>query len=110
MQGNGSPITQAPPKPYHAANVRNLNVCRAYASIVSGAGAGFLGLTGIWGPIFYLLLQVIMSATFLTKFSKEKISRGFKMGALDVLSASIFTNVASFVLIWTLVYDIIYVY
>ncbi|KAH7435705.1 hypothetical protein KP509_06G076100 [Ceratopteris richardii] len=89
-------------------NMRTLYYSRTFLSIVGGIVAGILGLTGVSGFLFYFVIMMATSAAVALK-------AGFKIGmyfdslnrvTLDGLTAGLM----SFVLFWTLAYDIVHIF
>lgn len=44
-------------------NLAQVDYCRTSASVASGCAAGILGLTGIWGFLFYFLSATLVSVS-----------------------------------------------
>ena len=84
---------------------------RTFVSIVGGCCCGILGLTNWSGFLFYLLTAMLTSVVLAAK-------AGFNLGTLKSFFVSLSTlttdglvaGCMSYVLFWTLLYDIVYVY
>ena len=64
-------------------NAAVLDYCRTSVSALSGATAGILGLTGLYGFIFYLLASILLS---LLPLRRSKVFR--KKDRINMRSAS----------------------
>ena len=81
---------------------------RTLVSIVAGCGAGILGLTNLFGLLFFVLAHLTLAGlvTMRVKFRVTDYFTGFPRLLLSQLSSS----ALSFVLFWTLSYNLIHVY
>uniref|UniRef100_A0A8B9Y8N5 ER membrane protein complex subunit 6 n=1 Tax=Bos mutus grunniens TaxID=30521 RepID=A0A8B9Y8N5_BOSMU len=52
-------------------NAAVLDYCRTSVSALSGATAGILGLTGLYGFIFYLLASILLSLLLILKAGRR---------------------------------------
>lgn len=99
-------------KPFSAdnlqANMRVVHYCRTFMSIVAGAGAGVLGLTGLAGFLFYLL---IMAATSLALLARARFGTAEYFSSWTQLAFDgVGQGAMSFVLFWTLAYDVVHIF
>jgi hypothetical protein len=92
------------------ANTLAINNVRNLMTIVSGTGAGVLGLTNLSGFAFFLLVHVITSLALLVKmkFQISECQPGSTVPTfiIDGLSG----QVMSFMLFWTVAFSMINVY
>eukprot|EP00919_Chromeraceae_sp_WS-2016_P016630 GHVR01039733.1.p1 GENE.GHVR01039733.1~~GHVR01039733.1.p1 ORF type:complete len:124 (-),score=7.04 GHVR01039733.1:213-554(-) len=91
-----------------AHNRRIVNHCRNFAAIVAGLLAGFLGFTGIRGILVYLAVTFLSSVAMLgvVKFDAKPYFPSCK----EVLYGQLLGGILSFILIWTLAYDMAYIF
>ncbi|KAJ2780701.1 hypothetical protein GGI15_003444 [Coemansia interrupta] len=75
-----------------------------------GTAAGILGLTGWNGFIFFLISWVVISAAVLTIKCEGKPSVYFKSGTMDVVGTPVLNTLLSYVLVWTLMHALVYIY
>lgn len=89
-------------------NAAVLDYCRTSVSALSGATAGILGLTGLYGFIFYFLASFLLSLLLILKASRRwnKCFKSRRMLFTGGLVGGLFT----YVLFWTFLYGMVHVY
>ncbi|KAJ1894416.1 hypothetical protein LPJ66_005203 [Kickxella alabastrina] len=75
-----------------------------------GTAAGILGLTGWNGFIFFLINWVVISGLVFFVKCKGKPSVYFKSGFMDIAGSTVMNTLLSYVLVWTLMHALVYVY
>ena len=90
-------------------NAKTLDYARSFFVGVAGTTAGMLGLTGWSGFVFYLVTTVLFGIALLVKM-QFKPSEFFRNGFRDVMTEGVLGGALSYVLFWTLAYNVIYVY
>lgn len=75
-----------------------------------GTSAGILGLTGWNGFIFFLINWILISGLILTIKCHNKPSVYFKSNLMDVVVGPLFNTLLSYVLVWTLMHALVYIY
>ncbi|KAJ1859426.1 hypothetical protein GGH12_000200 [Coemansia sp. RSA 1822] len=75
-----------------------------------GTAAGILGLTGWNGFIFFLANWAVISALILFVKCQGKPSVYFKSSFMDVAGTPLFNTLLSYVLVWTLMHALVYIY
>jgi hypothetical protein len=83
---------------------------RIFISILLGVGAGVLGLENLWGVLFYIVGSALGLFVFLFLKTGLKSANLYFQNATQIISASLSTNLFTFVMVWTLFYDIVHVY
>mmetsp|Transcript_7220 Transcript_7220/g.12189 ORF Transcript_7220/g.12189 Transcript_7220/m.12189 type:complete len:111 (+) Transcript_7220:93-425(+) len=91
-----------------ANNSRSLNYCRVFVAIISGCAAGILGVTGLVGFLFFLLSTFVLSAGLYSAMGSDP--KPFFKSSTDVWTAGINEAMMSYILFWTLFYDIVHIY
>jgi hypothetical protein len=91
-----------------AFNARILNYCRVFVAIVSGCAAGILGLTGLAGFVAFFATTLLLSVGLYLKVSCEP--KPFFKKPNDIWSEGISQSLLSYILFWTLFYDIVHIY
>lgn len=87
-----------------AYNGRNLNFCRVFVAIVSGMASGILGLTGLVGFVAFFAMTLLLSVgLYLTVGCDPKPY--FRTPA-DIWFGGISEAAMSYILFWTLFYDV----
>ncbi|TGZ83264.1 hypothetical protein EX30DRAFT_394488 [Ascodesmis nigricans] len=91
-----------------AHNTRIVTDIRSLTSSVCGIAAGILGLESYAGFVFYLVGSVFVSMLMLFLVADGKPGKYFQSG-IDLWTTEVFgtSSVASFVLMWTLVYNLV---
>ena len=92
-----------------AKNVKTLDYARSFFVAVAGTIAGILGLTGWSGFVFYLVTTVVFGFGLLAKMQFQTFEF-FRNGLRDVMMEGVLGGALSYVLFWTLAYNVIYVY
>ena len=91
-------------------NFQTLDRIRTFIAVVSGAVAGLLGLTGILGFIFWVVCGYI-GTYILSKHIPGPAKEYFPQGSGTLFSVgSILGTVQTFVCVWMVAYDCIYVF
>ncbi|VFQ61003.1 unnamed protein product [Cuscuta campestris] len=89
-------------------NVKIIYYSRTFMAIIGGVIAGVLGLTGLMGFIFYFLIMGITSVGLLAK-AKFSVFSYFESWNRIMLDGFL-GGLMSFVLFWTLAYDIVHIF
>ncbi|XP_076867760.1 ER membrane protein complex subunit 6-like [Brachyhypopomus gauderio] len=85
-----------------------LEYCRTSVSALSGATAGILGLTGLYGFIFYFLASFFLSVLLILKAGR-RWNKGFKSRRL-LFTGGLVGGLFTYVLFWTFLYGMVHVY
>ncbi|KAJ1819676.1 hypothetical protein GGH91_003436 [Coemansia sp. RSA 2671] len=75
-----------------------------------GTAAGILGLTGWNGFIFFVINWIAISALVFFVKCKGDSSVYFKSSFMDVAGTPMFNTLLSYVLVWTLMHALVYIY
>ncbi|KAJ1643068.1 hypothetical protein J3B02_002066 [Coemansia erecta] len=75
-----------------------------------GTAAGVLGLTGWNGFIFFLMSWAVISGLIVLVKCEGKPSVYFKSSFMDVAGAPVLNTLLSYVLVWTLMHALVYIY
>jgi len=89
-------------------NLRLIGLSRHYAAIVGGVAAGILGLSGLFGVATFFVCTFISSFLILREINFD--GKRYFMTIKDVIFGQLFSAVLSFILFWTLAYDLVYVF
>lgn len=84
---------------------------RTLTSLLAGVAAGILGITGVYGFLFFIA-HAVLTALALDRFScKGNAGSYFPAGKRQLLGVSeLTTGMLTYILVWTLVYDSIYIF
>ena len=92
-------------------NMREVMWVRNIAFIVGGCACGILGITGLLGLLFYLLIGIGTALVLMVKmgFETEKYTSvpGYLFIVVDLVNMN---HMMSFTLFWTLAYALVYIY
>ncbi|TKC47270.1 hypothetical protein EI555_006457 [Monodon monoceros] len=89
-------------------NAAVLDYCRTSVSALSGATAGILGLTGLYGFIFYLLASILLSLLLILKAGR-RWNKYFK-SRRPLFTGGLIGGLFTYVLFWTFLYGMVHVY
>lgn len=89
-------------------NAAVLDYCRTSVSALSGATAGILGLTGLYGFIFYLLASILLSLLLILKAGR-RWNKYFKTRR-PLFTGGLIGGLFTYVLFWTFLYGMVHVY
>ncbi|XP_061817931.1 ER membrane protein complex subunit 6 isoform X1 [Nerophis lumbriciformis] len=89
-------------------NAAVLDYCRTSVSALSGATAGILGLTGLYGFVFYVLSSFLLSLLLILKAGR-RWNKCFKSRRL-LFTGGLVGGLFTYVLFWTFLYGMVHVY
>jgi len=78
-----------------------------FISIIAGCGSGIIGMTGLLGFLPYFITYAIISGLVWIKMQGKPL---VFFQSENALWDGIFTGLLSYVLFWTLSYDIVHIY
>ncbi|EPT30765.1 hypothetical protein TGME49_239690 [Toxoplasma gondii ME49] len=89
-------------------NYRQLTVNRHLAAVVAGSVAGIFGLEGLAGLFVFVLVTLLGGCLMLleTRFDCKL----YFASTRDIFFAQFFTAALTFILVWTLVYNVVYIF
>ncbi|XP_056662933.1 ER membrane protein complex subunit 6 [Monodelphis domestica] len=105
------PKREGPPFISEAAvrgNAAVLDYCRTSVSALSGATAGILGLTGLYGFVFYFLASTLLSLLLALKAGR-RWNKYFK-SRRPLFTGGLVGGLFTYVLFWTFLYGMVHVY
>ena len=89
-------------------NDRILNFCRVFVAIISGMAAGIMGITGVSGAAVFLLSTMLLSVGLYLKVSCDP--KPYFKKPENIWFDGISQAAMSYILFWTLFYDIVHIY
>jgi hypothetical protein len=100
------------PNPINSRNVmhntKSLNFSRTSLSVLAGGVAGILGLTSLNGFLFYFIASGILGLYYLLVETKSDAVHF--LNKQQLVTAFVFENLFTYILMWTLVYGCVHVY
>lgn len=92
-----------------AKNTHQIQMSRTLLAVIAGSFAGILHIEGLLnGIMVYLVWQLIGSAVLIQYMKRP--AEYFPNGSRDVITTGLFSGIMTFVLVWTLVYDIVFIF
>jgi len=90
-----------------AQNSRVIYSLKVSGAVIAGVGAGISGALGWTGLLWFTLSHILLLAFIYQRFSPIRL---YLPSTSLLLQEGLFHSVMSFVLFWTLLYDIAYVF
>ncbi|XP_072021211.1 ER membrane protein complex subunit 6-like [Amphiura filiformis] len=89
-------------------NISILDYCRTSMSALSGSTAGILGLTGLYGFIFYFVASLALS--FLLFIETGRNWKQYFRARRPLLTHGLVGGLFTYILFWTFLYGMVHVY
>jgi len=90
--------------------VRVVSSARVVVALFAGAATGICGVHGWLGALCFLLAQLVFGALAHLHASPQALSVYLPNSSSTLLWENLFQAAMTFVLFWTLLYDVVYVY
>ena len=89
-------------------NAAIIDYCRTSGAVIAGAAAGIMGLTGVYGFLFYIIFSVGLSMVLSMKAGRDwdKYFTTKRQLWLNGVLGGLFT----YILVWTFLYGMVHVY
>ncbi|EIM23696.1 hypothetical protein E3Q22_01907 [Wallemia mellicola] len=91
-------------------NNRELFVIRSTLSMFLGGVAGVLGLTNLYGLIFYLLLAPSLPLLIITLKTQSTQYQSYYKDGLSEIVIPTSDSLFGFILVWTMAYGLVHLY
>jgi len=91
-----------------ATNHNIIEYCRTSMSALSGSTAGIIGLTSLYGFIFYFLMAVALWLIIVVKVGSNW--NKYFTSRRQILTNGLFGGLTTYVLFWTFLYGMVHVY
>ncbi|CAI8014512.1 ER membrane protein complex subunit 6 [Geodia barretti] len=89
-------------------NAAIVDYCRTSGAVIGGATAGVLGLTGLYGFLFYFAYSVFLSVMLAVKAGRN--STKYFQSSSSVWFNGVLGGLFTYVLLWTFLYGMVHVY
>lgn len=84
---------------------------RTMGSLLAGVAAGVLGLTNLWGLVFFVACAAVASFAIMTFGCSGNPNKYFPKGTSELFSVGqMLGGAMTYILVWTVVYDAIYIF
>ncbi|KAH3767248.1 ER membrane protein complex subunit 6 [Pelomyxa schiedti] len=88
-----------------------LYFCRVFISCLSGCAAGILGLKSLWGFAGFVVSSLITTVLILILGTTPQTAHGkYFKSSVTPWSHSLMQGAMTYVLFWTLLFDMVHVY
>ena len=92
-------------------NTNNINKIRVFSACTAGALAGVLGLTGMPGFLLFLVLSIITTIYLHVVVMGTSKTSTYLMPEQGLYSiGSIFSAIVTYIVVWTVSYDVVHVF
>lgn len=85
-----------------------VDYCRTSGAVIGGATAGILGLTGLYGFLFYFVYSVLLSVMLAVKAGRN--SSKYFQSSSSLWFNGVLGGLFTYVLLWTFLYGMVHVY
>ena len=93
---------------FHFVDTKSLNFSRTSLSVLSGVASGILGLTSVYGFLFYLITSGLLGFYYLLSDTRSQ-TKCF-LNKQQLVTAFVMENLFTYILVWTLIYGCVHVY
>jgi hypothetical protein len=92
-------------------NEYQLQMNRIYLALIAGIVSGILRVEGIVnGLAMYVLWNLIGSSILAVYMGGSSATKHFPNGLVDIFTSQIFSGIMTYILVWTLVYDVVHIF
>jgi hypothetical protein len=92
-------------------NESKMDKIKSYMGIISGCCAGILGLTNIFGLLFFMVCHLVVNGTILLQIQGDlETFRGRQCTKIGFVMEGIQNCALSYMLFWTLFYGLVYLF
>ncbi|CAM43122.1 conserved hypothetical protein [Leishmania braziliensis MHOM/BR/75/M2904] len=92
-------------------NYESVFQVRTMGSLLAGIAAGVLGLTNVWGFFFFIACAAVTSFSIMAFGCGGNTHRCFPKGTSELFSVQqLLSGVMTYILVWTVAYDSIYIF
>ena len=89
-------------------NAKSLNFSRTSLSVLAGVVAGILGLTSLYGFLFYIIVSGVLGLYYL--LSEATSDAVHFLNKQQLVTGFVAENLFTYILVWTLMYGCVHVY
>jgi hypothetical protein len=85
-----------------------LDYCQTSMSALSGCAAGIMGLTGLYGFIFYFVSSLCLSLIILVSMGSD--SKKYFLSKKTIITGTLWSGIQTYLLFWTFLFGMVHVY
>jgi len=85
-----------------------LEYCQTSVSALSGSAAGILGLTGLYGFLFYFVCSLLLSTVILVYLGTD--SKKYFLSKQTIITGTLWSGIQTYLLFWTFLFGMVHVY
>lgn len=98
--------------PFSEASIRYndflLDYCQTSMSALSGSAAGIMGMTGLYGFIFYFICSLFLSMLILLNMGSN--SSKYFVSKKTIITGTLWSGIQTYLLFWTFLFGMVHVY
>lgn len=85
-----------------------LEYCQTSMSALSGCAAGIIGLTGLYGFLFYFICSLFLSLVLLA-YLGSNVKKYF-LSKQTIITGTLWSGIQTYLLFWTFLFGMVHVY
>ena len=85
-----------------------LDYCQTAMSALSGCAAGIIGLTGLYGFLFYFISSLFLSSLIFVSFGTN-VNKYF-LSKQAIVTGTLWSGIQTYLLFWTFLFGMVHVY
>ncbi len=85
-----------------------LEYCQTSMSALSGCAAGIIGLTGLYGFLFYFICSLFLSLVLLV-YLGSNVKKYF-LSKQTIVTGTLWSGIQTYLLFWTFLFGMVHVY
>ena len=85
-----------------------LEYCQTSMSALSGCAAGIIGLTGLYGFLFYFICSLFLSLVMLA-YLGSNVKKYF-LSKQTIITGTLWSGIQTYLLFWTFLFGMVHVY
>lgn len=85
-----------------------LDYCQTSMSALSGCAAGIIGLTGLYGFLFYFIAALLLSVLILVYLGPN--FKNYFVNKQHIITGTLWSGIQTYLLFWTFMFGMVHVY
>ena len=93
-------------------NQYQVQMNRTLLSVIAGVVCGIIRVEGVFNGLLMYMLWQILGSTLMWRFAIPSASSSlcFPNGTREIFQSQLFSGLMTFILVWTLVYDLVHIF